>query len=258
MRILNLIFILLFPLFIHAEEKLQEKSLHFIVYFPEGHLDFANDVLYKAELYYKKIASDLGYERYDQFWLWENRVKIYLYPSHPDYVKATWRPVWSHGMADYNKKAIYSYIGSREFLETVLPHELGHLIFRDFIGFKSNIPLWLDEGVAQWCESERKRYEAKEIVKDLLKGNKLIPLSQLVRESLYYKTGNEEIVYIFYQEALSVVDFLITKYGIGTFTKFCRYLKDGKSLEEAIKLAYSPFLYNLVDLEKEWKKFLSD
>ena len=81
------------------------KGEHFIIYFvsDEG---FAKDVLDKAEVYYKNIATDLGYPRYSEFWLWEKRVKIYIFPDHASYLKATGQPDWTHGMADYTNKQI--------------------------------------------------------------------------------------------------------------------------------------------------------
>src|SRR5207244_4159098 len=112
------------------------KGDHFIVYY---HLNgaFASDVRYKAEEYYRRIASDLGYARTSDFWQWDNRVKIYIHDDAEAFRAATGQPGWSEGMADYTNKAIHSYIWREGFLDALLPHEMTHLIFRDFIGFQS-------------------------------------------------------------------------------------------------------------------------
>ena len=78
---------------------------HFIIYYI-GEENFAKDVLDKAEDHYKRIALELGYPRYSQFWLWDDRAKIYIYPDHKSYISATHQPKWSHGLADYNKKQL--------------------------------------------------------------------------------------------------------------------------------------------------------
>src|SRR3989339_689719 len=154
------------------------KSEHFIVYFEQDE-NFAKEVSYKAEVYYQRIASDLGYARYSNFWTWDNRVKIYIYKEKESFLKATNQPTWSEGMADYRNKQIVSYGWSKGFVESLLPHEMAHLIFRDFVGFKGEVPLWLDEGVAQWAE-EAKRSEYKAMSKYYLKKETLLALDVMM------------------------------------------------------------------------------
>src|SRR4030042_5612914 len=162
-----------------AEDWEEIKSEHFVVYFTKDR-KFAVDVLDKAEVYYKRIAADLGYPRYSDFWTWDKRVKIYIYPDHGSFIKATNQPEWSYGMADYRTKQIVSFAWSENFVESLLPHEMTHLIFRDFVGFKGEIPLWLDEGVAQW-EEETKRYEMKNAVKRLYEEDTILSLRDMMK-----------------------------------------------------------------------------
>ncbi|MBN1913123.1 MAG: hypothetical protein JW788_01845, partial [Candidatus Omnitrophica bacterium] len=61
---------------------------HFIIYYAQND-EFARELLHKAESYYRKIASDLGYARYSKFWTWDNRVNIYVYPTQEEYLAAT-------------------------------------------------------------------------------------------------------------------------------------------------------------------------
>ncbi len=63
-------------------EWFQIRSEHFIVYCNKEHEDFAKKVSHKAEKYYHSIAEDLGYVRYANFWKWENRGKIFIYPDN--------------------------------------------------------------------------------------------------------------------------------------------------------------------------------
>ncbi len=264
------------------------KGEHFIVYFnPSGQevssstvdIDFAKEVLHKAELYYQRIALDLGYPRYSEFWTWDKRVKIYIYPDHESYVQSTGHPAWSHGLADYKNKEILSYSLSESFLDSILPHEMAHLIFRDFVGFKGAIPLWLDEGVAQWEETV-KRGEIISIVRDLYNKDSLFPISDMMKldirnikkmdglhiRSIITKKGERGVLFLtgenllntYYLQSVSLVGFMIEKYGSAAFADFCRSLRDGKTVEEALISAYPVYIRNPEEFEKNWRQYLEE
>jgi len=263
---------------LYAQQWQELKSEHFIVYFTQDK-KFAQEALDKSEVYYQRIASDLGYPRYSEFWLWDKRVKIYIYPDHASYLAATAQPQWSHGMADYKNKQIISFAWSKDFTESLLPHEMAHLIFRDFVGFKSQIPLWLDEGVAQWAE-EAKRREMKFMVGQLLKKDSLLSLEDMMKldirkvtekDRVYIRSthtkdnaqgglflSGDSIINTYYLQSVSLVDFLLKKYGSDRFTEFCRQLRDGKTIDEALKFAYPVYIRSIKELEGRWREYLSE
>jgi hypothetical protein len=245
--------ILISPIVSFALEWKELGSEHFIVYFTAKER-FAREVLDKSEGYYRNIASGLGYPRYSAFWTWDKRVKIYIYPEHSSFVKATGQPEWSHGMARYRDKIIFSYAFSENFLDSMLPHEIAHLIFRDFVGFKGEVPLWLDEGVAQWAE-EPKRAQVKIIAPQIFSQNLFLPLPEMMKLDIRGST-DQKLVDIFYIQASSLVNFLIERYGSYSFADFCRQLRDGKSLDEAIKFAYPDYMHSVAELEARWKDYL--
>lgn len=233
----------------HAEGWKEKKSEHFIVYYAEDD-KFAAEVLLRAEKYYKKIASDLGYSRYDNFWQWDNRAKIYIYKDQGDFLRATGKKPWVCGMAVYDKKEIISYRLGPGFLDELLPHELAHLIFRDFIGFKSEVPLWLDEGVSQWEEAS-KRKGAVLYVRELIRDGSYIPLSELMR--LGANSENNAVLSAkLYAQAVTLVGYLMENFGSAKFTLFCRQLRDGKTVDEALSFAYAGSMSDISVLEKKW------
>ena len=261
-----------------AQEWQELKGDHFLVYFTKDE-GFAKDVLNKSELYYNRISSDLGYARYSEFWTWDKRVKIYIYPDKDSFLKASGEQNWSEGMADYKKKEIVSYAWKQGFLESLLPHELAHLIFRDFVGFKGEVPLWLDEGVAQWAEEAKRKY-VKEISRQLYREDTLLSLSDMMslnirnisdkdgvhirsartkdnKEGVLFLSGNN-LVNVFYVQAVSLVGFLVEKYGGSSFIDFCRQLRDGKSLEDALRSAYTGSVGSLQELEDKWRRHLGE
>ncbi len=229
------------------------KGEHFIAYFTQEQ-KFAKEALDSAEVYYQRIAFDLGYPRYNDFWLWDKRVKIYIYADHATYIKATGHPEWSEGMADYRNKQIASFTGSRGFLESILPHEVAHLIFRDFVGFEGEIPLWLDEGVAQWSE-QPKRKNIKLTAKEFYKKESLLSIEDMMKLDIR-NVKDKNLVSTYYLQSVSLVGFLIERYGSDRFAQFCRQLRDGKTLVEALKFAYPTDIRSFQDLEVEWRKYL--
>jgi len=256
----------------------QINGEHFLVFYSSDER-FAQEVADKAELYYRQIASDIGYARYSDFWTWDKRVKIYIYPNHDSFLQATNQPSWSQGMADYKNKLIASFVLSRGFLDSILPHEIAHLIFRDFVGFKGEIPLWLDEGVAQWAELP-KRKQIKAYASYLYQKSQLLSIEDMMKldirkiseqDRLYIRTtrtrdkepgvlflSGDALVNTYYLQSVSLVGFLIEKYGSDSFAEFCRQLRDGKRLEEALRFAYPSYIRSLNDLEERWREYLEE
>ena len=262
-----------------AQDWQELKGEHFIVYFTQDkEEEFVKGVLRKAERDYVRIATDLGYARYEDFWTWDSRVKIYIYPDHASYLKYSNQPDWSEGMADYVAKSILSYSGSQNFLISILPHEMAHLIFRDFVGFKGEIPLWLDEGVAQW-EEEVSRYRIKSRIREFLDKKSLLSLNDMMKLDIRLIEGTHKLhlcstsmdgkpgflildgnnlVDLYYLQAASLVGFLIEQYGANRFTELCRQLRDGKDLEDALRFAYPTKLRSIDELEDKWLQYLRE
>ncbi len=258
---LNRILIILFIIFVLPnvsfceEQKWEDQSSnHFIVYYKEAPEDFITEVIDAAEDYYQKITRDLGFTRYE-YWLWEDRAKIYIYKEAEDYHSSSGKPTWASGHAEYEKKTIYTYPLAWGFFDTLLPHELGHIIFRELVGFRNNnVPLWLDEGVA--CYQERtRRWGSEKEVKKAIEQKKFITLNELT-EIISLASFDNDKVELFYNESVSIVSFLISNYGKYNFVKLCKALKDEKSLDSAIDSAYARF-DNLKELNDVWHKYLT-
>lgn len=229
------------------------KGDHFIVYYT-GEEAYARELLRKAERYYDQIASDLGYARYSNFWQWDKRVKVRVYPKKNDFLEATGQPSWSIGNANYTTKEISSFAGCVEFLDGTLPHEIAHLIFRDFVGFEGEVPLWLDEGVAQRQEPF-KRQAVAAYAKLFYAEKKLLPFSVLMRSDTLARASDEEAK-VFYVQSASVVGFLIDRYGADDFAQFCRQLRDGKGLNDSLRFSYSSRIRSVDELEKAWRAYV--
>ncbi len=294
MRVFFVLLFLLIHNFSYGQNWQEIKSGHFILFYipvsrvvnsgeSSGNIiepeNFCKDVLHKAELYYERIAEDLGYQRSSEFWTWDKRVKIYIYPDQSGFIKASGHPDWASGIADYNTKTIMSYLGNKDFAQTVLPHEIAHLIFRDFVGFKGTIPLWLDEGVAQWAEIE-KRQRVRKLIKEMFRNDGLLTIEDMMKleirnikdnskvyirstrsrnkeKGVLFLTG-DNLISAYYVQAVSLVGFLIEKFGKVGFTSFCRALRDGEGVEASLVTVYSPHIRNLTDFDDQWRKYLEN
>lgn len=264
MRILKISFILLLSIFFCAnssfayskkkdEVKWEEyKKQHFIIYYKKAPLDFVKTVEQTAEEYYKEIAKNLGFNRYKS-WTWNDRAHIYIYDDKEDYVKNSRQVHWSWGAASPTKKLIKTYPSASGFFDTLLPHELGHIIFGEFVGPKANIPRWFDEGVAK-NQEKAKGFGSDKIVRRAIEDGTFIPIKRLPLVPLNNNTPREKVI-LFYAESASIVSFMINEYGRHKFVRFCRKLKEGGTFEFALRSVYVRFR-NYDDLNKAWVNYL--
>ena len=61
---------------------------------------------------------------------------------------------------------------------------------------------------------------------------------------------------IFYAESVSIVEFMIEEHGSTNFRKFCGELKNGKSVDDALRFTYPGSIGSIGALEKAWLKYL--
>lgn len=227
---------------------LVKKGTHFIIYYaPDFKLSRVEQLLREAENYYSQITEDLGFRRFN-FWTWDNRCKIYLYDTAEHYYNSTQQPQWSRASVHIKDRVIHAFSIETYFFNTILPHEMGHLIFREFAGYTTPLPLWLDEGIATFVEKDKgvRLDKAKEIIKSLA----FIPLPQLTELNISNMTDPDT----FYAEASSIVEFLLKKYGGKKFMEYCRLLRDKGNWYDGLRGIYG--FSDLYDMNDKWMEFL--
>ncbi len=244
--------LLALPCLASDQEWKEEKSRHFIVHYLDNDSRFARTVAHKAEEEYRRISTDLGFKKFDNYWTWGNRAKIYIYKTKRQFTLETKAPPWASGKAEYKGRKIYTCRDSSDFIDSILPHEMTHLVFRDFMGFEGDIPLWLDEGVAEW-EEKNNRTVLENIVRDLMKKNGITPLRNLTIMDVR-KEKNPRKAVEFYAQSASLVGFMIKTYGSAKFRKFCGQLRDGKAFNNALRFTYPEKVRTIEELEARWKE----
>lgn len=236
-----------------SEKWQEENSRHFIIYFKKAPKDFIKNVEVEAERNYDEISDNLGYFR-SQGWLSDDRAKIYIYDDNDDYLRNKNTYKWSHGVAEPKDKVIRSFPSAYGFFDSTLPHELGHIIFREIIGFNVRVPLWFEEGVAMYQE-KAKRFGSHKTVQDAYHNH--IFMSVLELSHIDLTTGTDvKVVNLFYAESASIVYYMINELGKQRFVSFCDHLKETRDFEKSLDMAYGRF-HSLDDLNKAWIKYLN-
>ena len=246
----------------YAAEWREVRGDHFVVSYQDGGgRAFAEETLQRAEGYYDRINSDLGFDHATKsenlaFWLWDDRCRIRLHRDRKTFVSETGAPTWSAGFVNPRERALYSYGGSEVFLTSILPHELAHIFLRELVGFDNpKVPNWLSEGVAQYAEDDR-RGESVERMRRMLSAGVYLPFERFNRMSTRRLTPDE--ARLFYAQAASVVHFLVDRYGSKRFVELLKGLRDGHPIERALSSATSSRIDSLDLLEEKWLGFFAE
>ena len=226
----------------------ESKSEHFEVFYNKAPDYFVKSVIREAEAIYRRTTYSLGFTR-SKGWIAGDQVRIYIFDGSKEYSRASGLP-WSGASVSVAQRTIKTFPSANGFFDSTLPHELGHIVFRDFVGFNADIPLWLDEGVAVYQEQSG-RLGADQAVRAALKSGKFIPLGDLGQTRIDRSFPNGRIK-LAYAESASVVAYLIDHGETYRFVRFCRELKDGRRFDWALNKAYMKFK-NISDLEQAWK-----
>ncbi|MBA4387802.1 MAG: hypothetical protein C0404_07465 [Verrucomicrobia bacterium] len=233
-----------------ADDWKLQKSEHFLVYH-KGTKDAGEGVAKTAEAAYDRITGDLGFKKSDNFWLWDDRLKIRVYPTKDAFAAATQAPDWAVGKSTIKTREIDMYDGGEAFVTQVVGHELAHMVLSDYFG-RTSVPLWLSEGFAEREESVPGSGGAAGKV--VLAGtNNLFSIKELTG---IRSVAGDKRAGIFYGQSASLVDFLITVYGSDLFRKLCGQLRDGKDLDEALRFTYPDTARSVEKLEEAWKRHI--
>ena len=196
------------------------KGDHFIIHYHSSIPNrYIREFTKRCERYYHLIAERLNFRRFD-YWSWEKRARVFIYPSRQEYVKDKGRSQWSAASVHVKRKFISTYYFAEDFFDVILPHELTHIILREHIGLKTRVPLWFEEGVA--CANEDNC-----CLKYLLVLKRSFDQEDYITVAQLENIGRpaRELPRLFYPMAASLLIFLLEDYGKEDFLQLCRALK---------------------------------
>jgi Tol biopolymer transport system component len=223
------------------------KTTHFDIYF-EKNLDSVGQIsaLIIEEAYYR--LQDLF--KYSL----PERIPVVIYNSHNEFQQTNivYQLIdeGTGGFTEFIKnRVVVPFDGSYKRFELTLNHELTHVFcyyalqgssienFASAVFF--SLPLWLSEGIAEFCSVHDSDYNDMFML-DLVVNDEVMPLDEVYG---YYA----------YREGESFLLFLESRFGTDSIIEFLYNFKIYKSLEESAKKTFG---YSMQSLEDQWKIFL--
>jgi len=257
---LFVIFTFLWSAEVRAESWQEIQGKHFIVqYDSEVGAQWANHVLREAERYYNKIALQIGYKRYQDFWTWDDRARIIIFSDQETFSQRTGVPSWSRGFAvrDQNffqTRTMVAYKQEVDFLDGVLPHEITHLIIGDLMHSQVSLPLWFEEGVAQYQEKNKKK-QADYVMRQAVRRGQYLAFDKMFVTDIRHAQDPIQTAF-YYAQSVSIIEFLITKHGSKKFGQLITRLKERESFEQALLKTYLTAFRSINELEKKWLSYI--
>ncbi len=227
------------------------QSKHFDIYYSENGRANAEFTAEEAELAYLKIADRLN-------WTLKNRVSIIIYNSHNDFQQTNVIDSYMYegigGVTElYKNRIVIPFDASNKEFQHVIHHELLHAFINDYIyggslknmlssSVKARIPLWMNEGLAEYLSSGWDTNSEMWIRDMAINGGEFPPIPQL--------TG-----YMAYRGGQSVWNFITQKWGEESIAEILYQIKKTNNVEAGLKKALG---VDLKKLEQQWHQYLKE
>lgn len=163
---------------------------------------------------------------------------IMLYANEDDF--SSWHYYvhdWAGGLAFPSlgvTTQIVSPFANQLWVENVIPHEIAHLFFYQIINTDSNYwPTWLDEGLAQYYEFSPNDIAIERVSQAAQDGN-LLPLVLISGDF----GSDPDHAHLAYDEAYTIVVYLIETWGNDGLQKLVTNFRDGKGYRDAVEEAF--------------------
>lgn len=185
----------------------------------------------------------------------KHEIQVIIYPKS-DIQELDYYPDMAAGLYDGKIRITEDLFNDENYLKAVLYHEYTHVLVH-MIGGR-NVPIWLNEGLAEYqsrmFKSADQKSQRKNLLKNAAKMNIMIPFNQLSITSLAgLKKLSYPLIALLYSQSDSFVTYLIDKFTINDIRTLLESLENGEDAQTAI---VDIFNYSLEDLESEWKSTL--
>jgi hypothetical protein len=214
------------------------------IYWYQGDDDFGSELMATAQQALARLSADTGVEL-------EKSVKIYIYANSQDLQGSMIFPQeWTGGVAFTRYGIIAIGIAPNELAwgSRTIAHELTHLVIHQ-VTFNpySDLPTWLDEGLAMKAEGEMEAVFARALYQAYDEG-KLISVQSL---SSPFSAYAEESI-LAYAQSYSLEAFLIEAYGQAKMFELLNTFKQGSGYDEALEKVYG---FDMDGLDALWQNY---
>lgn len=212
----------------------------------DGDAEFAQQILDSAQTAVDRIQTDLNVKL-------DQQVRIWSYTSTEDFsgTQAANTEQWLAGVAFPDLKLILAVLPTDDVTEVgrVIPHEISHQVIHQATENPfSNLPTWLDEGVAvSYQDNGNEGFQS--MVQAAADQGKLFSIRAL-NSGFPYDAGSATLSYA---ESFSIVNFIRSKWGEDGLARLINTYKEGISDDDAAKQALG---VDLTELDALWKESL--
>ncbi|RPJ55822.1 MAG: peptidase MA domain-containing protein [Dehalococcoidia bacterium] len=228
----------------HKWQKVSDKMINIFWY--EGSKSFADQLLKAAVDAMSRQEADTGVKL-------DKPVSIYIYANYRDLRGSiVAAEEWTGGVAyaGYNIISIGISTGNLDWGKVAVAHEIGHLITHQVTDspYGSNIPPWLDEGLAMHAEGTQGDSD-KEALKKAIEAGTIATLQSL---SSPFSADAHEASYA-YAQSQSVIEYLTSKFDKNKIHDLLIQLNDGSTMDDALMKIYG---FDLDGLDQAWMDWL--
>ncbi len=177
------------------------------------------------------------------------KIVVLVYSAQSFRTLRTELPEWVAGT--YDGKIRVSLPGSElspQVARRIVFHEYTHALVHELT--QGECPHWLNEGLAEY-EGNRQAPQAFERLKQTHENDSVIAWEQL--DALFMSQMRDQVE-LAYQQAHSVVQYLVQRYGFWRIRRILKELASGKRLEEIIPRECH---VKIASLEQSWRRWLS-
>lgn len=182
----------------------------------------------------------------------EKPVRIYIYASSRDLQGSMIFPQeWTGGVAftEYGTIAIGIGPNQLEWGTRTLAHEFSHLIIHQMVlNPYSELPTWLDEGLAMYNEGPLEG-EFASFLRDAIARDRLISVRSLA--SPFSAFAGEAL--LAYAQSFSIIEFLIKQYGEAKMFELLTTFKQGSTYDGALLKVYN---FDMDGLNTLWREYV--
>lgn len=182
----------------------------------------------------------------------ERKPQVFIYRSSEELRDAMlFEQQWTGAVAFTSYNIILTAVNSSslEWAKDALPHEITHILVREMVfGPFGELPTWLNEGLAQYAESEMDSY-TQEILNTAIMDDELISIKSLSGSFPADSAG----AYLAYAESRSIVEFMIETFGWEKMRQLLDTFKDGSTDDNALLSVYG---FDINGLETQWKAYI--
>ena len=226
-----------------VEEEMEPVSVaNFEIRLPGGETDAGFD---RIQEYLLEAASEVGrdFHHYPA-----RTIAVLLYPRR-EFERLRTTPEGTGGIYDGKIRLPIDDGGIHpEELKRILRHEYTHALLHDRFG--KNVPLWLQEGLAQTQEARIYPLDLGPL-ESALEREDLIPWRNLDENIVAHQSIDRRR--LAYLQSYSLAEFLVERYGWGGISRILERISEG---EEWIPALENELLRPFPELEKEWRRHL--